>query len=58
MKRLKQWWNTTSENISKRDTKKSLLILTLQRKSVICTTDAQKQILEMKERRNETWTFL
>ena len=47
MKRLKQWWNITSENIPKRD-KKSLLILTLQRKSVICTTDAQKQILEMK----------
>ena len=48
MKCLKQWWNTTSENIPKRDTKKSLLILTLQRKSVICTTDAQTQILEMK----------
>ena len=40
--------NITLENIPKRDTKKSLLILTLQHKSAICTINAQKQILEMK----------
>ena len=39
--------NITLENIPKRD-KKSILILTLQHKSAICTINAQKQILEMK----------
>ena len=50
MKRIKQWWlvETSLTRTDQKETKKSLLILTLQHKSAICTIDAQKQILEIK----------